>query len=78
MKSMKTIFPRSFSGKEPKDVLLAILYYVLLNVVAGFIFGVLEGAPVLGFVFSILQYLLTAYVFMGISFAVLYYFNVIK
>lgn len=78
MKALKQFFPRSFSGDSVKGVLGALLFYVIINIVGGFVFGLLDGLPLLGFAFHLLKWALTVYVFVGISLAVLNYFGIVK
>ena len=78
MKTLKLLFPRSFSANSVKGVLFALLYYVVINTIGMFVFGYLDGIPVLGFVFNVFKGLLSIYVFAGISLAVLRYFGIVK
>lgn len=78
MNKLKRLFPRSFAADTVKGVLGALLYYVVVNIIGTFVFGALDGLPLLGFVFKVFQGLLMIYVFAGISLAVLKYFGVVK
>lgn len=78
MNKLKQLFPHSFAADSVKGVLMALLYYVVINIIGTFVFGLLDGLPALGFAFKVLQGLLMIYVFAGISLAVLRYFGIIK
>ncbi len=78
MNKLKQLFPRSFSAGTVKGVVGAILFYVIVNIIGGFVFGLLDGLPLLGFVFNVFKGLLMLYVFAGISLAVLNYFDIVK
>ena len=78
MKTLKQLFPRSFAADSFKGALVAILFYVILNIIGGFILGLFDGLPVLGFAFNVFKALLLIYVFAGISLAVLKYLDILK
>lgn len=78
MKKMKQLWPRSFEADTVKGVLVALAFYVILNIVVGFVLGLFDGLPILGFAFKFFRGFLLLYVFAGISLAVLNYFDVVK
>ncbi|MBR5536798.1 MAG: hypothetical protein IKU58_02730 [Clostridia bacterium] len=78
MSKMKQLWPRSFEADSVKGVLVALAFYVILNIIVGFVVGLLEGLPILGFAFKIFKAILLLYVFTGISLAVLNYFGIVK
>lgn len=78
MNKLKQLFPRSFAADTVKGVLVALLYYVIVNIIGTFVFGLLDGLPLVGFVFNVFKGLLMIYVFAGISLAVLNYFGIVK
>lgn len=78
MKKLKQLWPRSFEADSVKGVLVALAFYVILNIIVGFVVGLLEGLPVLGFAFKVFKGILILYVFTGISLAVLNYFGIVK
>lgn len=78
MSKMKQLWPRSFEADSVKGVLVALAFYVILNIIVGFVVGLLEGLPILGFAFKIFKAILILYVFTGISLAVLNYFGIVK
>ena len=78
MNKLKQLWPRSFESDTVKGVLVALAFYVILNIIVGFVVGLLEGLPVLGFAFKVFKGILLLYVFTGISLAVLNYFGIVK
>lgn len=79
MDTIKKLFPFSFKGsKNLKDLIITVIVYILINVVVGFVLGLLDGLPLVGFLFSILGWLLGIYCFAGILLAVLSFLKVLK
>ena len=73
MKKAKKYFPLSFRGSTVKDMVVSILIYMAINVVAGWVLGLLNGIPLIGFVFNLVAWAISFYTLAGIVFAVLNY-----
>ena len=73
MSKAKKFFPLSFRGASLKDMLINILIYMAINVVSGWVLGLLSGIPLVGGVFTLAAWLISFYTFAGIIFAVLNY-----
>ena len=73
MNKAKKFFPLSFRGSSVKDMVISILIYMVVNVVAGWVLGLLNGIPLIGFVFNLIGWLISLYVLGGIIFTVMNY-----
>ena len=75
---MKNLFPNAMQAHDVKGLVIAILVYAIINVVAGFVIGLLAKLPLIGFVFGILGWVIGIYCTAGIIAAILVFFNIIK
>ena len=78
MALIKSLFPFSFQSKTLKGLLITILIYIVLDVVCGFIIGLLGKIPLVGFLFAIVGWVLGLYFLVGIVLAVLNFLGVLK
>lgn len=78
MEMIKKLFPQAMQAKDIKGLLIAILIYVVVNFVGGFILGLLDNIPLVGFVFGVIGWLLTIYCAVGVVVAILVFFNIVK
>lgn len=78
MDILKSLFPWSFKNKTMKDLIVSILIYMAVNIVGGFVFALLSGIPLIGFVFSLLGGALGIYTLAGVILASLHFFGVLK
>ena len=78
MDTIRKLFPYSFKSETGKDLLVTIIFYIIINVVVGFVLGLLDGIPLVGFVFAVLGWLLGIYILVGIIIAVLNFMGVLK
>ena len=75
MDILKKFFPISFSAKELKPFIISLVIYVLVDVVCGFVIGLLAKIPVLGILFSLLGSIIGLYALMGIVLSVFVFVN---
>ena len=75
---MKNLFPQAAQAHDVKGLLIAIIIYVVVNLVGGFVIGLLAGIPLIGFVFSVIGWVLTIYCAVGIIVALLVFSKVLK
>lgn len=78
METIKKIFPHAFNAVELKPLIFSLVIYVLIDVVCGFIIGILAKIPLLGIVFSIIGTAIGLYALIGIILSILVFLNVIK
>lgn len=79
MDMLKKIFP--FSFKEKKDIaalIINILLYLVGDIIAGFVIGLLASIPLIGIVFSLVGSLVGLYCLAGLVLSCLDYFKVLK
>lgn len=79
MDMLKKYFPKSFGINDVAKLIIAIIIYVVIDIVAGAIIAI-AGAilPILGTIFGLIGSLVGLYTLVGIILAVLDFFNVIK
>ena len=75
---IKSLFPQAMQAKDLKGLLIAILIYVIVNFVGGFVLGLLSKIPLLGFVFGLVGWVLSIYCAVGIIVAILVFFKIVK
>ena len=75
---IKSLFPQAVQAKDLKGLLIAILIYVIVNFVGGFVLGLLSKIPLLGFVFGLVGWVLSIYCAVGIIVAILVFFKIVK
>ena len=75
---IKSLFPQAMQAKDLKGLLIAILIYVIVNFVGGFVLGLLSKIPLVGFVFGLVGWILSVYCAVGIIVAILVFFKIVK
>ena len=78
MDTIKKLFPLSFGKNTVKDLVIAILIYIVLDIVCGFVIGLLGKLPLIGWLFGLVGAVAGIYFFVGIVIAVLAYLKVLK
>ncbi len=78
MDMVKKFFPNAFKAKELSSFIVALVIYVLIDVVCGFVIGLLAKIPVLGIVFSLLGSIVGLYALVGIVLSILVFVKVLK
>ena len=78
MDMVKKFFPNAFKAKELSSFIVALVIYVLIDVVCGFVIGLLAKIPVLGIIFSLLGSIVGLYALVGIVLSVLVFVKVLK
>lgn len=79
MDMLKQFFPFSFAAKNDLTALIInILVYIVAGAVIGFVLGLLGGIPIIGFLFSLIGWIVGLYCLVGLVLAVLDYMKVLK
>lgn len=78
MDMVKKFFPNAFKAKELSSFIAALVIYVLIDVVCGFVIGLLAKIPVLGIIFSLLGSIVGLYALVGIVLSILVFVKVLK
>lgn len=75
---VKKFFPNAFKAKELSSFIVALVIYALIDVVCGFVIGLLAKIPVLGIIFSLLGSIVGLYALVGIVLSILVFVKVLK
>ena len=78
MDALKKFFPHAFKATELSKLIITIIIYILIDIVCGFVIGLLAKLPILGIIFGLLGSLVGLYAFVGIVLALLVFFKVLK
>lgn len=78
MDILKKFFPTAFKATEVKAFIISLIIYVLIDVVCGFVIGLLAKIPVLGIIFSLLGSLVGLYALIGVVLSILVFVKVVK
>ncbi len=79
MNTLKKLFPYSFKAKKDIGALIVnIIIYLVFDIIAGVVIGLLSGLPLIGWAFGLVGSVLGLYVTVGLILSILDYFKVIK
>ena len=78
MDFIKKLFPQAMQANDLKGLLIAIIIYAIVNLVGGFVLGLLDGIPLVGFVFGLVGWVLGIYCAVGIIVSILVFFKIVK
>ena len=78
MEMLKKFFPAAFKATEAKALIIALVIYVLIDVVCGFVIGLLAKIPLIGIIFSLIGSVVGLYALVGIVLSILVFVKVVK
>ena len=78
MDFIKRFFPTSLKANDLTGLLVAILIYVIVNFVGGFVLGLLAKLPLVGFIAAFAGWVLSIYCAIGAIAAILIFFGIVK
>jgi len=78
METVKKYFPHAFKAEDVKSLVIALVVYVLIDIVCGAVIGLLAKIPVLGIIFGILGFLVGLYALIGIVLSILAFLKIVK
>jgi hypothetical protein len=78
MDVLKKFFPHAFKATELTAFIVSLVIYVLVDVVCGFVIGLLAKLPILGIIFSILGGAVGLYALVGVVLSILVFVKVLK
>lgn len=78
MEMLQKYFPRAFTATEVSKLIIAIIIYALIDIVAGFVIGLLAKIPVVGIFAGLLGSLVGLYALVGIVLSILVFCKVLK
>lgn len=78
MDFLKRFFPYSFRATELVSFIITLIIYAVIDVVCGFIIGLLAKLPIIGVIFGLLGSLVGLYAIIGIVLAILVFLKLLK
>ena len=78
MDMLKKFFPHAFKATNLTAFIITLIVYILIDVVCGFVIGLLSAIPLLGIIFRIIGWVVDVYCLVGIVLVVLDYLKVLK
>ena len=78
MNMIKSFFPQAMQAHDVKGLVIAILIYAIANFVVGFVLGLLNNLPLVGFVFGIIGWVVSIYCAVGIIVSILVFLKIVK
>lgn len=78
MEMAKKFFSQAFKATELKDLIIAIIIYIVIGAVGGAVIGLLAQIPILGIIFTIVGSLVDLYALIGIILSILVFLKVVK
>lgn len=78
MDMLKKFYPHAFKANDLTPFIVALVIYVLIDVVCGAIIGLLAKIPLIGILFSILGSVIGLYALVGIVLSILVFVKVVK
>ncbi len=78
MDSIKKFFPIAFKATELKPFIISLVVFCLIDLICGFVIGILAKIPLIGILFSILGAVIGLYALIGIVLSILVFVKVVK
>ena len=78
MNLAKKYFPYSLKADNLTGLLVSLLIYIIVNLVGGFVLGLLAKLPLVGFIASLAGWLLGIYCGLGAILAILIFLHILK
>ena len=78
MDILKKYWPHAYKATELNAFIITLIIYILVDVVCGFVIGLLAKLPIVGIIFSLIGTLVGLYALVGIVLAVLVFVKVLK
>lgn len=78
MDILKKIFPISYKATEVNALIVSLIIYVLIDIVCGFVIGILTKIPFIGLLFGLVGSVVGLYALVGIILSILVFVKVIK
>ena len=75
---LKKYFPRAYKSKDLGSFIVSLIIYALIDIVCGFIIGLLAKLPIIGIIFSLLGSLIGLYALVGIILSILVFVKILK
>ena len=75
---MKKYWPHAYKAPELNAFIITLLIYILIDVVCGFVIGLLVKIPVIGIIFTLVGSLVGLYALVGVVLSILIFAKVLK
>ena len=75
---LKKYFPRAYKSKDLGSFIVSLIIYALIDIVCGFVIGLLAKLPIIGIIFSLLGSLIGLYALVGIILSILVFVKILK
>ncbi|MBE6713558.1 MAG: hypothetical protein E7580_08665 [Ruminococcaceae bacterium] len=77
MNKLIPFFPQAFRVREPIELVIALVIYVLIGAIGGLIIGFLSKIWLIGFLFSLVGIVIDVYALVGVVLSILVFCKVI-
>ena len=78
MDILKKYLPHAFKVKDVNSLIVALLIYIVIDIVCGFVIGLLAKLPIIGIVFGLGGSLVGLYALLGIVLSILVFLKIVK
>ena len=78
MDILKKLYPHAFKAKNLGALIVALLVYVIIDIVCGAVIGLLAKLPLIGIIFGLLGSVIGLYALVGIVLSILVFVKVLK
>lgn len=78
MDALKKYFPHAFKANDLGKFIITLITYLVIDIVCGFVIGLLAKLPIIGIIFSLLSGLVGLYAFVGVILSILVFLKVLK
>ena len=78
MDILKKYWPHAYKAPELNAFIITLLIYILIDVVCGFVIGLLVKIPVIGIIFTLVGSLVGLYALVGVVLSILIFAKVLK
>ena len=75
---LKNYFPRAYKSKDLGSFIVSLIIYALIDIICGFVIGLLAKLPIIGIIFSLLGSLIGLYALVGIILSILVFVKILK
>ena len=76
--SLRKYFPQAFASRDVRSLVVTLITYAIFSFLAGIVLGLLSGIPILGFIFSVIGWMVELYCVAGIVLAILVFLKVVQ
>ena len=78
MDALKKFFPHAIKANDLGKFIITLITYLVIDIVCGFVIGLLAKLPIIGIIFTLLGSLVGLYAFVGVILSILVFLKVLK